>query len=57
MVVKEATSTPLFSFLTVFKKKLAYLSCVYQKKKLPKSGIVTVQVETGNLVLTTELKT
>ena len=57
MVVKEATSTPLCSFLTVFKKKLAYLSCVYQKKKLPKSGIVTVQVETGNLVLTTELKT
>ena len=57
MAVKEATSTPLCSFLKVLKKKLAYLSCVYQKEKLPKSGIVTVQVETGNLVLTTELKT
>ena len=57
MAVKEATSTPLCSFLTVLKKKLAYLSCVYQKEKLPKSGIVTVHVETGNLVLTTELKT
>ena len=56
MAVKEATSTPLCS-LTVLKKKLAYLSCVYQKEKLPKSGIVTVQVETGNLVSTTELKT
>ena len=57
MAVKEATSTPSYSFLTVLKKKLAYLSCVYQKENLPKSGIVTVQVETGNLVLTTELKT
>ena len=36
MAVKEATSTPLCSFLTVFKKKLAYLSCVYQKKNFLK---------------------
>ena len=40
MVVKEATSTPLCSFLTVLKKKLAYLSCVYQKEKLPKKVVL-----------------